>query len=77
MHYVLEGGSLLQRLPWKKEATFKDICQAYIDYLRRTYGTPIIVFDGYDTFLDKNSCWDKNSRMFNAKLFRHVNRPIL
>ena len=49
MTYVLDGGSLLQRLPWQKEVTFDDLCQSYVDYVRRKYGTPTIVFDGYDT----------------------------
>ncbi|KAK6172757.1 hypothetical protein SNE40_016353 [Patella caerulea] len=49
MSYVLDGGSLIQRLPWKRDETFDSICKSYVDYVIRKYTSPIIVFDGYDT----------------------------
>ena len=45
--FVLDGGSLLQRIPWMQGATYKDICTAYTEYVTKKYGEAIIVFDGY------------------------------
>ena len=46
--YVLDGGSLLQRLPWPKRAPFDAICYIYIDHVKTKYPKSIVVFDGYD-----------------------------
>ena len=45
--FVLDGGSLLQRLPWLKNATFESICQSYVDYVTKRYQNVVVVFDGY------------------------------
>ncbi|WAR20763.1 hypothetical protein MAR_014737, partial [Mya arenaria] len=45
--YVLDGGSLIHRLPWTQGATFADICNAYTEYISKQYNQPIVVFDGY------------------------------
>ena len=46
--YILDGGSLLHRIPWQRGTTYKDICQQYTNYVTRPYyGHAIIVFDGY------------------------------
>ncbi|CAC5379383.1 unnamed protein product [Mytilus coruscus] len=47
VHHVINGGSLIQRIPWKKGATFAEICQSYIDHINNRYPSPIIVLDGY------------------------------
>ncbi|CAG2249307.1 unnamed protein product [Mytilus edulis] len=47
LHYVIDGGSLIQRLPWNKGSTFGEICQQYVDYIKRRYDHAVIVFDGY------------------------------
>ncbi|VDI23197.1 Hypothetical predicted protein [Mytilus galloprovincialis] len=47
VRHVIDGGSLIQRIPWKKGATFAEICQLYIDHINNRYPIPIIVFDGY------------------------------
>lgn len=47
VHYVIDGGALLQRLPWPRGKNFEDLCQLYLDYVSRKYGKPTIVFDGY------------------------------
>jgi hypothetical protein len=54
---VLDGGSLLHRLPWRKGDTFGQICQMYADYIARRqmyadyisrrYRKTIIVFHRY------------------------------
>ena len=47
--YVLDGGSLLQRLPWPRRATFNGLCQLYTDYVTKNYSNSVVVFDGYET----------------------------
>ena len=45
--FVLDGGSLLQHIPWKQGATYGDICTVYTDYVAKKYGEAIVVFDSY------------------------------
>ena len=47
VQFVLDGGSLLQRIPWTQGATYRNICTVYTTYVRKKYGKAIIVFDGY------------------------------
>ncbi len=47
VQYVLDGGALIQRIPWTHGATYHDICTVYSDYVAKKYGSSIIVFDGY------------------------------
>ena len=51
--YVLDGGSLMHRIPWQRCTTYNDICCMYTNYVTRRYGHPIIVFDGYQEELSK------------------------
>ena len=37
LQYVLDGGAFLQRIPWEKGATFKEICTTYTEYVTRKY----------------------------------------
>ena len=55
--YVLDGGSLLQKVPWTVGNTFAQICQAYVTYIKKRYGNcPTIVVDGgYDTASTKDT----------------------
>ena len=46
--YVLDGGALLHRVHWVKGMKFKEVGKAYVDYVRRNYGSTYIIFDGYD-----------------------------
>ena len=46
--YVLDGGSLLHRLPWKTGESYGAIAQSYADFTVRHYGQATVVFDGYD-----------------------------
>lgn len=46
-HYVLDGGSLLHRIPWQKGENFSNIIQAYITYVHKHYPFATVVFDGY------------------------------
>ena len=45
--YILYGGSLVHRIPWKRGTTYNDICRQCTKYVTRKYGHAIIVFDGY------------------------------
>ena len=45
--YVLDGGSLLHRLPWKKGDSYGAIAESYADFTLRHYGQATVVFDGY------------------------------
>ena len=44
--YVLDGGSLLHRLPWKKGDSYNAIAESYADFTVRHYGQATVVFDG-------------------------------
>ncbi|GFO18891.1 hypothetical protein PoB_004539600 [Plakobranchus ocellatus] len=48
IEYVLDGGSLLHRIPWRRSDTFAGIGQTYVEYIQRMYMKPPIVFDGYN-----------------------------
>ena len=41
--YVIDGGSLLQRLHW----TFGGICKNYVEHVKRKYCSASVVSDGY------------------------------
>jgi hypothetical protein len=45
--YVLDGGSLIHRVPWKKGDSYKAIAESYADFTVRHYGQATVVFDGY------------------------------
>lgn len=47
LHYVLDGGSLVHRVPWKKGDKFCQISAAYADFTLQHYGRATVVFDGY------------------------------
>ena len=45
---MVDGGSLLQRIPWKKGNSFSSIFKAYQNHLKNNYhDNVIVVFDGY------------------------------
>ena len=46
-HYIIDGGTLLQRLPWQRGQSFDLLCDMYVRYVSRKYGRPTIVFDDY------------------------------
>ena len=56
LHYVLDGGSLIQRLPWTRGATFLSICNMYVDYVSRRYQNAIVVFNGYSAGPSTKGC---------------------
>ena len=48
VHYVLDGGSLLHRIPWTRGETFENVCHKYVNYVLKKYGEATVVFDGYN-----------------------------
>ena len=48
VQYVLDGGALLQKIPWAKGMTYDAICDSYVEHIKKGYeGKVEIVFDGY------------------------------
>merc|ERR1712035_252132 len=45
-YYVLDGGSLLYRTPWKKDSNYEDICDHYVNHVKQHYKNATVVFDG-------------------------------
>ena len=54
--YILDGGSLIQKIQWTKGTTFGQICDQYINYLQKKYPDCLIVFDGYTTGASIKDC---------------------
>ncbi len=48
VQYVLDGGALLQRLPWARGKTYTELCDMYTNYVVGKYGEADVVFDGYE-----------------------------
>ena len=48
--HVIDGGSLIQRIPWPRGSTYSNILDLYNDHLRNTYGSAVMVFDGYPPY---------------------------
>ena len=47
--YVLDGGSLLHRIPWTRGDSYGKIAQIYADFTIQQYGSATtVVFDGYE-----------------------------
>jgi len=46
IHYILDGGVLIHRLPWKVGQTNNDIVHMYTSYVTQKY-TCVLVFNGY------------------------------
>lgn len=44
---MVDGGSLLQRLPWTFGSSFHQICSDYCNLVKANYGSAHVVFDGY------------------------------
>lgn len=48
MNHVIDGGSLLKRIPGKRDETFNSITKGYVEYIQQKFTNPIVVFDGYN-----------------------------
>lgn len=51
MNIVVDGGFLLHRVIWQKDATFETICNSYVTYINHHHPgtTRAVVFDGSKT----------------------------
>ena len=47
--YVIDGGALLQRIPWTKCISYINLCQMYVAFVHSNYQNAHIVFDGYSS----------------------------
>ena len=88
---VLDGGSLLQRIPWSKGTTFSTICNHYVNYVTGKYYDAVVVFMVIDDDLaqllriqhtcvaPKESLVRKYHlhKILHSKLRRNSFRPIL
>lgn len=69
---IIDGGFLLHRVTWKRDVSFKDICNSYINYVSKNFkSNPIIVFDGYPEN-SSNSNTKSAERLRRAKGGRSV-----
>ena len=48
MNRIIDGRSLLQRIPWKRDETFNSIAKGYVEYIQQKFTNPIVVFEGYN-----------------------------
>ena len=48
--YVLDGGSLIQRIPWVVGTTFSRLCQIYVDHVKSHFPDAAVVFDSYPEY---------------------------
>ena len=62
IQYVLDGGALLQRIPWSRGSTYGDICHQYTEYVARKYMDAIVVFDGYENINTKHMTHQRRSK---------------
>lgn len=62
VHYVLDGGALVQRIPWARGSTYKGICTQYTEYVTKKYGQAKVVFDGYDGTSTKGTAHQRRAR---------------
>ena len=45
--FLIDGGSLLEIIQWKKDQTFECIAQGYADFVQRHFKSAHVIFDGY------------------------------
>ena len=43
VQHVLDGGALIQRIPWTRGSTYMDICKRYGEYVTKHYGEAVVV----------------------------------
>lgn len=48
--FVLDGGMFLHRVVWPRPATYREVCELYVRYVKTHYGSNVaVVFDGYSS----------------------------
>ena len=43
---VLDGGTLMHKVRWEKDVTFRELCKQYVNFVRSKFGQCAVVFDG-------------------------------
>ena len=69
--YVLDGGALLQKLPWPHHTTYAELSKLYVQYVNRHYSHAVVVFDGYasgPTTKDEAHCRRAKSKIIGAEV---------
>ena len=51
---MLDGGALLQRIPWQHGSTFGAILDTYVGFVLQNFAQGIITFNGYESFSTKD-----------------------
>ena len=62
---MLDGGALLQRIPWQHGSTFGAILDTYVDFVSQNYAQRIIIFARYESFSTKDMThkhWSKGKK---------------
>ena len=60
--YVLDGGALVQRIPWIRGSTYGCIVNQYTEYVTHKYRDAVVVFDGYDNANTKDMTHQRRSK---------------
>lgn len=72
--YILCGNSFLDRIPWKKNQSFHNICLVYLEYAMK-FERPVIVFDFVPEGTTKDEFYFRQSkgvRGVNTKFTEHT-----
>ena len=48
MDHVIDGGMLLQWVPWGDGQTYRELCESYIHFVQSKFNNATVVFDGYE-----------------------------
>ena len=56
VHYVLDGGALLHRIPWPRGLTYTEILSLYVQHVTQRYNQATVVFDGYEEGPSTKDC---------------------
>lgn len=61
--HVIDGGSLLHRIPWPSIASYEELCHPYVTYVKRHYGNKTCaIFDGYLHETTKSNTHSRRSK---------------
>lgn len=62
--FILDGGMLLHRVPWKENELFDDILNRYLAYVKKHFTTnAIVVFDGYENLANSIKGTERMARV--------------
>ena len=80
VHFVIDGGHLLQSVVWPKPATYLNICESYTSHVLNHYKTgATVVFDGYDGSVSTKSAEQNRraKRSTSADIVIALNLPTI